>query len=57
MTEQGKRKTFYMTVRIQKMLDEVMEKTGENASQVLTALIMQEYYKLKLDKKDEVKHE
>jgi hypothetical protein len=56
-TEQGKRRTFYMTARIQNMLDKIMEHTGENASQVLTALIIQEFYKLKLHEKIEVKDE
>ncbi len=46
-----------MTSRIQTMLAKIMETTGENASQILSALVIQEFYKLKLHEIVEVKSE
>lgn len=57
MTEIPKRRNIYMTTRIQNMLTKIMECTGENASQILSALVIQEFYKLKLHEIVEVKNE
>jgi hypothetical protein len=57
MTEIAKRRNIYMTSRIQNMLTKIMEQTGENASQVLAALVIQEFYKLKLHEIVEIKNE
>jgi hypothetical protein len=50
MTQKGVRMTTYMSSREKGMLDAICETTGENMSQVVTALVMQEFYRLKLNK-------
>jgi len=48
MTKQkGIRVTVYLTEREKKMLDTVCEKMGENMSQAISSLIVQEYYRVK----------
>jgi len=48
MTKQkGIRVTCYMSEREKGMLDAICASTSENMSQMVTALIMQEYYRLK----------
>lgn len=49
--KRGKRQSIYMTERVKGMLTSICASTGENASQVVTALVMKEYYKLNLDDK------
>lgn len=44
--QKGIRVTTYMSEREKKMLDEICSYTKENMSQVVNALIMQEYYRL-----------
>lgn len=46
MTQKGIRVTVLMSEREKGMLDSIRAKTGENMSQVINALIMQEYYRL-----------
>jgi hypothetical protein len=49
MTQKGIRVTTYMSSREKSMLEKICETTGENMSQVLNALVMQEFYRLKLN--------
>ena len=46
MAQKGIRVTVLMSEREKGMLDAIRAKTGENMSQVVNALIMQEYYRL-----------
>lgn len=46
MAQKGIRVTVLMSEREKGMLEAIRAKTGENMSQVVNALIMQEYYRL-----------
>ena len=47
MTQKGKRLSLYCSEREKQMLEYICNRTNENQSQVINALIMQEYYRLK----------
>ena len=46
-TQKGKRLSLYCSEREKQMLEYICNRTEENQSQVINALIMQEYYRLK----------
>lgn len=48
MKQKGIRVTTYMSSREKSMLERICETTGENMSQVINALVMQEFYRLNL---------
>ena len=44
--QKGIRVTTYMSTREKGMLEAICQRTDENMSQVVNALVMQEYYRL-----------